>query len=78
MKTRIDIRIDKDLKDFLQRYAEANHSTISRILIDYIVRLKKNHAPLLAHHYWHFQGSLPGVAKNLPIPDLSETPEIAP
>ena len=44
MKTRIDIRIDPELKDFLVLYAKTNHTTISRILIDYIVQLKKKHA----------------------------------
>ena len=44
MKTVINFRVDKELKNFLHRYAKANHSTISRILTDYIVRLKKNHA----------------------------------
>ena len=41
MKTRIDLRIDVDLKDFMQSYAKHNHTTVSRILIDYMVRLKK-------------------------------------
>ena len=44
MKTRIDLRIDTELKEFLQVYAKTNHTTVSRILIDYIVRLKKRHA----------------------------------
>ena len=44
MKTRIDLRIDTELKEFLQTYAKVNHTTVSRILIDYIVRLKKRYA----------------------------------
>jgi chromosome condensin MukBEF complex kleisin-like MukF subunit len=48
MKTVVNFRIDKELKDFLARYAQSKHSTISRILTDYIVRLKKNHAKDIA------------------------------
>jgi uncharacterized protein (DUF1778 family) len=43
VKTRIDIRIDKDLKDFLERYAKENHTTITQILIRYIVGLNKRY-----------------------------------
>lgn len=43
MKTRIDIRIDAELKGFLQHYAGANHTTITQILTQYIVGLKKRH-----------------------------------
>jgi uncharacterized protein (DUF1778 family) len=48
MKTRIDLRVDKDLKDFIQAYARDNHTTVSHILIDYMVRLKKRHAKSLS------------------------------
>jgi len=44
MKVRFDMRIDKELRDFLHAYARANHTTASRILTDYIVGLKKRHA----------------------------------
>ena len=43
MKTRIDIRIDPELKDFLTAYAKANYTTVSRIFVDYVARLKKRH-----------------------------------
>ena len=43
MKTRIDIRIDPELKDFLTAYAKANYTTVSRIFVDYVVGLKKRH-----------------------------------
>ena len=43
MKTRIDIRIDKGLKDFIQAYAKAHRTTVSRLLIEYIKQLKENH-----------------------------------
>ena len=43
MKTRIDIRIDPELKDFLTAYAKANYTTVSRIFVDYAARLKKQH-----------------------------------
>jgi len=48
MKNRVDIRIDQELKDFIAFYAKANHTTISRILIDYIVTLKKKYTKDLA------------------------------
>ena len=44
MKVRFDMRIDKELREFLHAYAKANHTTASRILTDYIVGLKKRHA----------------------------------
>ena len=40
----MEIRLDSELKDFLHAFALANHTTASRVLIDYIVGLKKRHA----------------------------------
>ncbi len=60
MKVRFDMRIDKDLRDFLHAYALANHTTASRILTDYIVGLKKRHAKDL---------SVPDLSNDQTTPD---------
>ena len=60
MKVRFDMRIDKELREFLHAYAKANHTTASRILTDYIVGLKKRHAKDL---------SVPDLSNDQTTPD---------
>lgn len=47
MKTKaLTIRIEEDLRQFITDYATANYTTVSHLLIQYIVSLKQKQAPV--------------------------------
>ena len=51
MKTdRIDIRIEKELKDFVMIYASLNHTTVSKLFVDFIIGLRINHTSEIQKH----------------------------
>ena len=41
MKTTLNLRIDKDLHDFLKRYAKENHTTVTGVITQYAFYLQK-------------------------------------
>ena len=41
MKRFLTIRIDEELYDFLKRYAKQNHTTLTGLITQYAVRLRK-------------------------------------
>jgi hypothetical protein len=43
MNSRLEIRLDKDLHEFLKRYAKANHKSVTQVLVDYAINLRKRH-----------------------------------
>jgi hypothetical protein len=40
--TRLDIRIPVDLHKWLKNYANRNNTTVTKILIDYVIELKNS------------------------------------
>ena len=41
MKVPLTIRVDRDLRDFLTRYAKENHTTVTAVITRYVLNLKK-------------------------------------
>ena len=41
MKTKMLLRLDKELYDFLKQYAKQDHRSATQVLVDYIFNLQK-------------------------------------
>lgn len=41
--SRLEIRIDKDLHDFVKRYASSRHKSVTQVVRDYFVQLRRKH-----------------------------------
>jgi hypothetical protein len=42
-KTQICIKIDQELLDFVKQYAKENYTTLTAVVIQQLVKLKKEH-----------------------------------
>jgi hypothetical protein len=50
MKTTLNLRVDKDLKDFLSWYAKENRMSVTSVITQYIMYLWKRHGKEYAEY----------------------------